>query len=67
MLRCCRQGRGDVCLFDLNMKPNMSGPGRKGRQDQLNLVGMAAGAIGWDFGTLVHNIASNTWPITDLN
>lgn len=34
-------------LFDRNMKPNMNGPGRPGREDQDSLVGLAAHEIGW--------------------
>lgn len=31
------------------MKPNMTGPGRKGREDQDNLCSMAAAGIGWNY------------------
>ena len=41
------------------MKPNMTGPGRDGREDQDNLVGIAVKGIGWSFVDLVDNIASN--------
>ncbi|KAE8159872.1 hypothetical protein BDV40DRAFT_314377 [Aspergillus tamarii] len=46
----------EFALFDINMKPNMTGPGRPGREDQASLTAMAAAAIGWDYGTLLQNI-----------
>ena len=44
----CRQGaHGDTYyLFDLNLKPNMTGPGRPGRANQNSLSALAAQAIG---------------------
>ncbi|CAG7972085.1 unnamed protein product [Penicillium salamii] len=46
----------EFALFDINMKPNMTGPGRPGREDQASLTAMAATAIGWDYGTLLQKI-----------
>ncbi|KAL4972257.1 hypothetical protein BDW66DRAFT_164292 [Aspergillus desertorum] len=46
----------DFALFDINMKPNMTGPGRPGREDQASLTAIAALAMGWDYGTLLENI-----------
>ncbi|CAI7627109.1 unnamed protein product [Penicillium manginii] len=46
----------EFALFDINMKPNMTGPGRPGREDQASLTAMAASAMGWDYGTLLQNI-----------
>ncbi|KAL4995951.1 hypothetical protein BDV10DRAFT_173403 [Aspergillus recurvatus] len=44
-------------LFDINMKPNMTGPGRPGREDQASLTAIAAAsAMGWDYGALLENI-----------
>ncbi|KAH7127331.1 hypothetical protein EDB81DRAFT_729344 [Dactylonectria macrodidyma] len=43
-------------LFDVNMKPNMTGPGRPGRDDQASLTLMAAAALGWDYKTLLGKI-----------
>ena len=40
----------------VNMKPNMTGPGRPGRDDQDSLVGIAVRSIGWDFVNLVDSI-----------
>ncbi|KAJ5756023.1 hypothetical protein N7533_005566 [Penicillium manginii] len=39
----------NFALFDINMKPNITGPGRPGRDDQTSLMGLAAGSIGWDY------------------
>jgi D-alanine-D-alanine ligase-like ATP-grasp enzyme len=57
--RCDRAGHWR--LFDLNLKPNMTGPGRPGRDDQESLVGIAARAIGWDYLDLVENLAHQHW------
>ncbi|CRG86877.1 Autophagy-related protein 22-1 [Talaromyces islandicus] len=43
-------------LFDINMKPNMTGPSRPGREDQASLTAIAAAAMGWDYGTLLQNM-----------
>jgi hypothetical protein len=43
----CRANRdGTFKLFDLNMKPNMTGPGRPGREDQDSLSAIAARGVG---------------------
>ena len=50
----CRQDIcGDFRVLDLNMKPNLAGPGRVGRDKAGGLVFLGATAIGWDFGDLV--------------
>eukprot|EP00168_Porphyra_purpurea_P015150 TRINITY_DN4551_c0_g1_i3.p1 TRINITY_DN4551_c0_g1~~TRINITY_DN4551_c0_g1_i3.p1 ORF type:complete len:163 (-),score=51.44 TRINITY_DN4551_c0_g1_i3:231-719(-) len=45
-------------LFDLNLKPNMTGAGRPGRDDQDSLTAMAARAVGWSFGGAVGECAA---------
>lgn len=40
-------GEGPFVLFDVNMKPNMTAPGRPGREDQASLTAMAAQGLGW--------------------
>ncbi|KAH6663706.1 hypothetical protein B0J14DRAFT_255659 [Halenospora varia] len=40
-------------LFDINMKPNMTGPGRPGRDDQASLTLLAAAGLGWDYSRLL--------------
>ncbi|MGV3579069.1 hypothetical protein [Brevundimonas sp.] len=50
----CRQDADGVFrLFDLNMKPNMTGPGRPGRDDQDCLSAIAARAEGWTYSDLL--------------
>ncbi|CEL09285.1 hypothetical protein ASPCAL12423 [Aspergillus calidoustus] len=51
-------------LFDINMKPNMTGPGRPGREDQASLTAIAAAAMGWDYGTLLETILNGARPLS---
>ncbi|KAK4041456.1 hypothetical protein C8A01DRAFT_45415 [Parachaetomium inaequale] len=46
----------EFALFDVNMKPNMTGPGRPGRDDQASLTLIAAAALGWDYRELLSRI-----------
>jgi hypothetical protein len=48
-------------MFDLNMKPNMTGAGRPGREDQDSLSCMAAREIGWSYGDLLVNMLRQAW------
>lgn len=58
----CRKGHMDgFKLFDLNMKPNMTGAGRPGRQNQDSLTTLAARAIGWSYSELLVNILAQAW------
>lgn len=50
-------------LFDLNMKPNMTGPGRPNRSDQDNLCNLSAQIIGWDYGNFLENILLQAWTL----
>ncbi|KAL2822411.1 glutathione synthetase ATP-binding domain-like protein [Aspergillus granulosus] len=54
----------DFALFDINMKPNMTGPGRPGREDQASLTAIAAAAMGWNYGTLLENILAGAQPLS---
>ncbi|KAH8817205.1 hypothetical protein F5884DRAFT_818996 [Xylogone sp. PMI_703] len=36
-------------MFDVNMKPNATGPGRPGRENQASLTAIAASALGWNY------------------
>jgi len=46
----CRQNeQGRYLLFDINAKPNNTGAGRPGRDDQDSLMMIAARAIGWTY------------------
>lgn len=58
---CRANADGKYFLFDLNMKPNMTGPSRPQRSDQDSLTAIAAHKIGWDFDSLVLNIANQFW------
>lgn len=58
---CRANDHGKYFLFDLNMKPNMTGPGRPHRTDQDSLSALAARKIGWDFEHLLYNILKQRW------
>ncbi|KNG45746.1 glutathione synthetase atp-binding domain-like protein [Stemphylium lycopersici] len=53
-------------LFDVNVKPNMTGPGRPGRDDQACLTAIAAAGIGWDYATLLENIVKTGRTLEEL-
>ncbi|KAH8891487.1 glutathione synthetase ATP-binding domain-like protein [Thozetella sp. PMI_491] len=53
-------------LFDINMKPNMTGPGRPGRDDQASLTLMAASALNWDYPELLRQILQTASPLRTL-
>lgn len=58
----CRAGAaGGFKLFDLNMKPNMTGPGRPGRDDQDCLSAIAARADGWSYPQLLLSMLEGRW------
>ena len=58
----CRAGTDGVLrLFDLNMKPNMTGAGRPGRDDQDSLSAIAARALGWDYTELLLRMLDGAW------
>ncbi|WP_326983806.1 ATP-grasp domain-containing protein [Chryseobacterium sp. MYb264] len=52
---------GKYFLFDLNMKPNMTGASRPHRTDQDSLTALAARKIGWNFDDLILNMLNNSW------
>lgn len=58
---CRADNKGNYFLFDLNMKPNMTGASRPHRNDQDSLTTLAAREIGWSFGDLVENIINQYW------
>jgi len=58
----CRADQlGRYYLFDLNLKPNMTGDIRSGRENQNSLSALAASAIGWSYVDLVMNIFNQKW------
>ncbi|RIB11424.1 hypothetical protein C2G38_2132585 [Gigaspora rosea] len=50
-------------LFDINMKPNMTGPGRPGRNMQSSLSCIAANGIGWNYPDLLKAMLRQAWLI----
>ncbi|GFZ48773.1 hypothetical protein JCM24511_06522 [Saitozyma sp. JCM 24511] len=56
----------EFVLFDVNMKPNATGPGRPGREEQASLTTMAAEMIGWDYGELIVNILRQARLVSDV-
>jgi D-alanine-D-alanine ligase-like ATP-grasp enzyme len=58
---CRADSSGKYHLFDLNMKPNMTGAGRPGREDQDSLSAIAARAYGWDYAGLLTAMLRSAW------
>ncbi len=58
---CRKDESGEYYIFDLNMKPNMTGPSRLNRQDQDNLSSLAAQKVGWEYKDLVINMVNQKW------
>ncbi|PQJ78609.1 ATP-grasp domain-containing protein [Polaribacter porphyrae] len=58
---CRANDNGNYFLFDLNMKPNMTGPSRPHRQNQDSLSLLASKKIGWDYIDLLKNIVKQAW------
>jgi D-alanine-D-alanine ligase-like ATP-grasp enzyme len=50
---CRADASGQYQLFDVNAKPNLTGAGRPGREDQDCLSALAARALGWSYGDLL--------------
>ena len=58
----CRANKeGRYFLFDLNMKPNMTGASRPHRLDQGSLTALAAREIGWNYDDLILNMLCQHW------
>lgn len=60
---CRANANGEFFLFDLNMKPNMTGASRPHRGDQDSLTAIAARKIGWSFDDLLINMLNQRWRI----
>ncbi len=58
---CRADEKGKYYLFDLNMKPNMTGPSRPHRQNQDSLTLLASRKIGWNYIDLLKNILKQAW------
>ncbi|RYN24246.1 hypothetical protein AA0114_g12789 [Alternaria tenuissima] len=77
LLQCTAPMRTDVrrfeesesspfALFDVNMKPNMTGPGRPRREQQASLTALAATGLGWDYPTLLLKMLGSSSSLHDL-
>ncbi|MEM7382536.1 MAG: ATP-grasp domain-containing protein, partial [Bacteroidota bacterium] len=60
---CRADAKGKYWLFDLNVKPNMTGASRPHRPDQDSLSALAARKIGWDFADLLENMLRQRWQL----
>jgi hypothetical protein len=58
---CRADASGQFKLFDLNMKPNMTGAGRPGRDDQDCLSAIAARADGWSYARMLDAMLAAAW------
>ena len=61
---CRADENGNYFLFDLNMKPNMTGPSRPQRQNQDSLTLLASRKIGWNYIDLLKNMMIQTWKVS---
>ncbi|WP_066225757.1 ATP-grasp domain-containing protein [Formosa haliotis] len=62
---CRANKQGKYFLFDLNMKPNMTGPSRPHRKNQDSLTLLSARKIGWNYFDLLSNILNLKWKASD--
>ena len=58
---CRADENGNYFLFDLNMKPNMTGPSRPNRENQDSLTLLASRKIGWNYIDLLNNMLKQAW------
>lgn len=63
---CRKNDAGVYQIFDLNMKPNMTGASRPHRKEQDSLTMIAAKGIGWTYQDLIFNILSQYWALDSL-
>ncbi|PUU78789.1 hypothetical protein B9Z19DRAFT_1193069 [Tuber borchii] len=58
----CRKDEngGKFFLFDINSKPNLTGAGRPGRENQDSLCPLAAKEFGWEYPTFVRKFIETT-------
>lgn len=60
---CRANTNGQYFLFDLNMKPNMTGASRPHRHDQDSLTALAARKFGWSFDEFLTNVLAQAWKL----
>jgi len=58
---CRADAAGTYFLFDVNAKPNLTGAGRPGREDEDSLSTIAAAAIGWSYPDFLVATARGAW------
>lgn len=58
---CRADADGVYRIFDVNMKPNMTGAGRPGREAQDSLSAIAARALGWPYAELLQAMLDGAW------
>ena len=58
---CRADEHGNYFLFDVNLKPNMTGPSRLHRQNQDSLTLLASKKIGWNYIDLLTNMLKQSW------
>lgn len=63
---CRADESGKFFIFDINMKPNLTGTSREHRTDQQSLTMIAAKGMGWEYPDLIENLANQHWPINEL-
>ncbi len=61
---CRANNNGKYFLFDLNLKPNMTGPSRPHRKNQDSLTLLSARKIGWNYFDLLSNMLNQRWKAT---
>ena len=64
--RISQDPKAEFAMFDVNMKPNMTGPGRPGRDEQSSLTAMAAHRLGWDYGQLLNHMLDSAQTLEHL-
>ena len=58
---CRRSEAGSFQLFDVNLKPNLTGPGRPGREQAESLVSLAGRAAGWSYPEMLCELLRGSW------
>ncbi|WP_456440441.1 ATP-grasp domain-containing protein [Psychroserpens sp.] len=58
---CRADENGNYFLFDLNMKPNMTGSSRPHRQNRDSLTLLASRKIGWNYIDLLKSMIKQAW------
>lgn len=58
---CRADQNGKYQIFDVNLKPNMTGASRPHRADQDSLTMIAAKELGWTYFDLLNNMLRTRW------